>query len=461
MDSRDFMQAPAARPKMRHDPALGFVLLAAGIALLVAVTVIEGRAVLRQPWSRAVFAPEGEPPIEGAIPLKARRLSIENYPAIVDLIDAFRRRPNGEEVIKTAGMDLTEWVLWIDLPPAEFAPVLESGRLPGPGRYEVLAGVYCRLDEFEFDGRRFRVSGRLRRGVAGLEFAYVFPGDPSTLRHFTAETGATEGWFHPEGAELLVDALSDEELMFSRDFVGGRAPTNPFYARLTLLGLMLAAAGGAIVQVRLFTALGERGGGPFRPAFRAVSRRPGLLWGLHAVFYGGFFGAMLLATNFPVGQMRFEQMLVQSFGSGGPLEYVGEAYASSNILVAAFATWLNNYVVQTVGLTFLISIVPFLGLLKNFVTFFMVGFAMAPSWTGAAGPFTYHAITMTLELEGYVFACFFVVVVTVNAVRAAFGALGGPSFVAVAKLAGSSLLLTGVMLGVAALYEATTLILLR
>ena len=280
-------------------------------------------------------------------------------------------------------------------------------------------------------------------------------------------------------------------------------------------GLILVAIGGALFQVRLLIGLGRRWHGAAFAVLDEMDARPWLLWGLHVLCYGLFFGAMLFAFARPSWNLHIQQMVRAAMHEGPGIKHVVSAYQSGDILLAAAMTFAWNYGVATCALTMLPGVaVPFFGalfaLLKNLLSFAFAGYILAPLWTGAAEDMTFHCLTVAIELEAYILAVFTVIVVWIavfkNAKRelvdgrhAAFAvtiglavtpillaalaamlfaldqprfgaALLGPAAViavtcvyrgkALSPLV-SGLLVTGVLLAVAGLYEATTIILLR
>ena len=234
---------------------------------------------------------------------------------------------------------------------------------------------------------------------------------------------------------------------------------------------------------------------------------------MHIFVYGSLFGAMLLGIQEPLLHIVLQEFVAAAF-TEGDLAYIGAAYESGNVLLAAAATFANNYLLQTIALTLLASFgVPMFGLFKTAASVVLVGLAMPPLWTGMAGGFTFHSVTMVLEFEAYIFACIAVWLYWAPAVRAVYkrgplwilsflsaaafslallgivvgsaGILGGSvTWIALAlvwsvaewqalpeiggplrkerlQVLGSTAILAGIMLAIAGLYEAATLILLR
>ena len=100
--------------------------------------------------------------------------------------------------------------------------------------------------------------------------------------------------------------------------------------------------------------------------------------------------------------MHMLEVVKQQF-TEGDLAYIGEAYLSGDILAAANATWVNNFLLQTLAMGVLPSLVPLgIGFFKTLLSLGIVGFAMAPMWTDIIGNYVLHSGTMVLELEPYV-----------------------------------------------------------
>jgi hypothetical protein len=346
------------------------------------------------------------------------------------------------------------------MPAATLTPLLASGRLPAPGKLEALAGDLASRDAFDLDGATFSVVGRLQRGVNALAYAYVVLESGGLQQYFTPASGATSGWIDPEGLNRLED---DETHLAGEDSpkaVGGFTRSVSWIAGLTFAGLILVAASGSFLQVRFLRYSASRTAGPLSAVLRELDARPGLLASMHVLLYGVFFLVMLLAFAYPVANIR-AALLVRDAFLKGELSYIGDAYASGDILRAAAATFVHNYFVATILFTLLPSLaIPFVGVLKNLLSFGVMGFVMAPLWTGSAPQLVYHCITMTLEMEAYIVASFVVIVFPLRVFKG-LTATGRGEIIQGIRIVAGSALLAGIMLAVAALYEATTLIILR
>ena len=453
--------------RLHTYPAFGFILIISGVIIMAGNGMLEIREFQAHPWSGVIWGPDGEPAQEQFSRVQVRRLSMDNFPRIESTLNTYRanvlerQREEMERQLAMFGIEETEWVVRTDIPVEEFELLLESGRLPKPGEPEVIAGVFARLDSFELDGTTFTVTGRLAPYVSGFHFAYLLPSPDDFDELFVGHEDATEGWLDTRGRETMDGSVDVEKVYGEQDVIAGQTPTRRVYGVRTLFGLLLVAVGGAIAHIQIFTALATRNCGPLSASIRAVREHPRWVWGFHFVYYGSFLGMMCVSMSFPVLQIWLLNLITHTFEEGN-LSYIGDAYGSQNILNAAVATWVNNYLLQTVVLTVLISfVVPMLGLLKTMMSFVLVGFGMAPIWTGMAMTYSFHSITMTLELEAYIFACFFVWYFWKEVFRGLQKDNLKERLKQGFKVVTSGTLLAGVMLGIAGLYEAASLILLR
>jgi len=433
-----------------------------GVALIGAAALAEVVLSRNQPWKDALLAPEALLPanVEGLIPVAVRRLPREIPASLRPAIDQLRDFPGAADVLDLLEIEKGERVVLLSLKADILTRLLASGRLPVPGKPEALAGDLAASPTFDLDGRSFSVVGRLQRGVAGLAYAYVIPHDPAMEQYFTTESGATEGWIDPEGFKRLKEDetyLADQE---PPKLVGGITRSPPWVASLVVAGLFMVACGGSVLQVRLLRHAAARAPGFLRAVLREIIERPALVIFVHTVLYGVFFLMMLVAFQYPVANIRATSLVRDEFAKG-ELSYIGNAYASGDILLAAAATFFHNYVYATILFALAPSlIVPFAGLIKNLLSFASVGFVMAPIWAESGAKLVYHSITMALEMEGYIIASFVVVVWPLRVFK---GLTGGTFLEQLAqgfRIVVSGALLAGIMLAIAALYEATTLIVL-
>ncbi len=465
---------PAAPPPAQRSFLPSLFAILTGVILLSLTGLAERHWQQDHPWRFALMVTEGNfagTPETAADVIDIHVRHVPSPPGFATTLLA-----SLQEMAEKDGMSVRlgrgPALVALDLPVASLEPLLVSGRLPVAGESEVLAGDLAPDAPFELDGARFKVVGRLHPNVPGFLYAYALPLAPGVAAFFSENAGATKGWLHPEGQqhiENLFPKLEDEEkaeesgkdekeekspVLFS-----GQTRTQPRLSYLTLFGLVVVAVGSSWLHTRLFFRLSHANYRLFGPLFREMRDRPLLFAGMHVFLYGTFFGWMAAGLESPLVNFRLTEYVGSIFTEGG-LSYIGEAYASQNILRATFATWFNNYVVQSLGLTYGISLIPIaLGVLKTAFSFALVGFAMAPLWIGTAAGYAFHCITMALELEAYIVACFVVTVWPLRWIQALFGSNPGENAWLNVRIYAGGALLTGIMLALAALYEATTLIL--
>jgi len=430
------------------------LVLFAGLALVFLAGWREQALVAQHPWRALLVAIEDEQVPEEAVSLRARPLPETNLSAETRLlIEQLRTQPGSEEAIELFGLSHMERLVMVDADAAFFTSALASGRLPEPGRPEVLAGALTRFDTFEI--------GRLDPLIPGVLTAYFLPIHPTFDAIFTGQHDVTTGWMDVNGLDRLDEFELEETSgeVTSRFLLPfGRVPT-PVTAA-AILGLLGVAAGGAMLQIHLLRHLAPRSGPLFRPILSELTTRPGLLLAMHVLLYGVLFTAMAVGTLAPhmtYNAMRFTQTIF----SEGDLGYIGRAYQSGNIPMAALATLNQNYFLGTCLYTVLPSLfIPFAGVLKNLASFSFVGWVMTPLWTGTVAQNTYHSITMTLELEAYVLVSFAISVLPLRVARGFRDGAWASHYTAGLRTIASAVFLTGILLAIAALYEATTLILL-
>ncbi|MEA3364327.1 MAG: hypothetical protein U9Q79_01685 [Candidatus Hydrogenedentes bacterium] len=456
------MEYPVSHRPSKTLRAAVFVLFA-GLALVFLAGWREQTLLARHPWHALLVAIEDEQVPEEAVSLRARHLPETNLSAERRLlVEQLRAQAGGEEAIEIFGLSHMEQLVMVDTDAAFFTPALASGRLPEPGRPEVLAGALTRFDTFEIDDTEFTVVGRLDPLIPGVLTAYFLPAHPTFDAIFTGQHDVTTGWMDVNGLDRL-DEFEIEETsgeVASRFLLPfGRVPT-PVTAA-AILGLLGVAAGGAMLQIHLLRHLAPRSGPFFRPFLSELTTRPGLLLAMHVLLYGVLFTGMAVGTLAP--RMTYNAMrFTQTIFSEGDLGYIGRAYQSGNIPMAALATLNQNYFLGTCLYTVLPSLfIPFAGVLKNLASFSFVGWVMTPLWTGTVAQNTYHSITMTLELEAYVLVSFAISVLPIRAARGFRDGAWAAHYAAGLRTIASAVFLTGILLAIAALYEATSLILLR
>jgi hypothetical protein len=325
---------------------------------------------------------------------------------------------------------------------------------------EVLAGDLARWDTFVLDGTEFAVVGRIPRSASATVYGYFLPYHDA---HAALFDGADRAWLDLEGLQHLAETdpdAVDSTLPEDAEVIGGMMRAPAWAAFASIAGILLVIAGGAGLHIIVFRRLARATIPLLGPVFRETARFPRLFLAHHVILLGLFLAFMLAGALMPLMNLRL-MVIIQGIFAEGDLKYVGDAYASGNVWSAAVATFVNNYLHQTLYYTLIASLfIPFFGLLKNVASFALAGFGMAPIWTSTLPVLPFHSITIALELEAYVVACFAVTlwpVMIVLAIRqrdAEYITRG-------ATLMASTAVMAALLLAFAALYEAASLILLR
>jgi hypothetical protein len=442
-------------------------LLLIGWGLIWYVAHDQAREAERSPWSKSLVLVGPEPEFTPRHALVYRRLTTPDLPvqdpSRAQFMAQLRTSEGGPEFIEALELDYHEYVALLDLPPEQWATLLESGRPPTPGTREVLRGPLARFDLFRLDGEAFQVVGRLRRDLPGLGFGYLLPDDPRLkAAHFSGATVA-HAWLLPEAERHVKEGKLKTVGRDAPEILPPLAPAPERDPRLTIAGLALMAIGGSGLQLMLMAKLSRRSVPLLGTALKEIAASPALVTFFHVAYYGLFFAMMWMMISHPLWSLRLNAFLDQSFETG-MLAYVRESYVSGDVFQAAFATWAWNYGVATLLLVYLPSLVPVLGaafgLGKTALSFGMVGAGMSPLWYGMPETLIYHSGTMVLELEAYILTAFIIVAFTAHIIRGiqTWRNGGAARTVHAFKLFAGGALLAGLLLAFAGLYEAATII---
>jgi len=347
--------------------------------------------------------------------------------------------------------------------------LLSYGRLPEPGAFEVLAGAEApRRDEILVDDRPFKVVGVMKPAVAVLKDAYVIAVPPDWQPAPLGESADVLNGF------LVFQPDQHESTPALRRQLAAAFPAHKFAAmigqvriaawafRVYLGGLGLMLVGGSALMIRLYGSLDRRLGGTWLgDPLRAIRRWRKLFVGLHVIVFGGVLVFFALAYQVPQAETAARGMIHEMIRSGsGPLGVAGSAYASGNILLAAGATFAVNFLWATVLTTFLPSaIVPGSGLVVMLLRVALVGLALAPSTVPAAGLMIPHSVTLLVEMEAYILATFFGLLIPIYVLRTQEGPTVLSRYGRALMLNLKGLIIVAAILAIAALYEATEVIL--
>jgi hypothetical protein len=428
---------------------------AAGLAGLFVVASTAGQWLEEAPWADKVVL--RSKPQEGADAVSFTLRRLGPHALAEGALSGFEQGLIVAARQSFGGAGAGAGGLWIageqGTDPEFLAPLLESGRLPEPGQPEALAGDMAPGDSFSAEDVTFTVVGRLDRRAALFSRSFVIPYH-ADFDALVPEDEPTRVWVAPESQAPGGEGEQGVRTFTKAGMV--RMPGGWHGGAIAALAAVLL--GGAGLQALALMRLARLRIPVLGPSLEALTAHPVLLWGGHIGLYGAWMLFMCLAPAAPRSQATFLALISGVF-TEGHLAYIGEAYTSKNVLLAAAATWVNNYLLQTLGLTFIFSLLlaPW-GLLKTLLSFTVLGFAMSPGGANLVQGFTYHSVTMALELEAYVLACFFVGVFWLNLARLLAAERPGRFLARSCVMYASGAALTGVLLAVAAAYEAVTLI---
>jgi len=357
-------------------------------------------------------------------------------------------------------------ILFIDFDDRDWSSIIAEGEIPKPGERTALAGVLCGPEAITIRGETYRVTGRIHRDVGGLSTAYLIPNAASVTGAWLGTDLVRDGFYDPEARRRM----SDPDFSWPEDvdalFVHDAVPMPPGVPYLVLIGLALTLYGAAVLQWSGVIWL-HRISNAFNGLVIASREHPRLFRFVHTLNYSAFLYVMVLGILAPQANLTASQWVFEQF-SEGALKELGQAYLDGNVPLAAWETFRNNFVVQTFLLATLPSLlIPLFGVGKTLLSLTLVGFAMAPVWSGGAEPMTFHWLTIALELEAYIIVSFGICVYTLHVWKTCVVFLRGseddPSSALSEFRFGFEALASATMyaclvLAIAAIYEAVTLI---
>lgn len=458
--SETMAEVPTTKTARFPFYALAFVV--AGMVLLAVVGTIEAVALKNVPWRDSVILLTEEAPADHGIEAKVRPIDTSNLPAN-PAMELARADAAIQSTLKQFGLDQPkrEHVVTVSLQEEAWQELLASGRLPTPGSPEVLAGQLTRFDRFTLGGTIFHVVGRIREEAPAFTFCYALPADPAFDALFASDDSRS-GWLYRDGlhrdSNRIMAAAKEGK---STELLGGYGRIPALWTVAAIVGLIVVTLGGMLFVVQGLFWWEPHSPALIRPVLTELHLRSGLYLGLHVLGYGAWFLFMFLALAYPRLNYFLISIVARLFVSGD-LQHVGAAYASESILHAAYATFYQNFVTATLVGTILVSLViPFWGVFKNLLSFSVLGFAMAPLWADSTMRYVYHSITIVLELEAYTLASFIICVWPLRWARGVFRGELGREVTTGFKVLLSGTAVVAAILVLAALYEATTIILLK
>ncbi|MCX5685009.1 MAG: hypothetical protein NT049_15195, partial [Planctomycetota bacterium] len=226
--------------------------------------------------------------------------------------------------------------------------------------------------------------------------------------------------------------------------------------------LALMLLGGSVLFVRLYAGLAKIvPWAVLRDPLAALRDWRRLLYGLHGLFFG-----VLLLTSAVVYFLPSVQAVVMSMtqseiqSGGGPLGVAGKAYGTGSIPLAAAVTLGVNFFIGTVLVITLPSMVlPAIGSLAMLLRALVIGVVLAPSTVLLAGMMLPHSFTLLVEMEAYIVATLFALLIPIYLFRRSEGPTVFSRYGRAILLNLKGLLLVFGILAVVAVYEAIEVIL--
>ena len=350
------------------------------------------------------------------------------------------------------------------------AGMLAQGRLPEPGRGEVVVGYGIKKEVGErvsIKGRDFQVVGIFQPRMRLFHQAVIGYASP-----FTAPLLEDEGL--ERVTSIVFDAPSLTELQQLSTAVRQHLPSEEGFSLLTHLrslsprafylyygGLLLLLIGGVGGIWEILRWMGRKlKPGWLSSAVQMVIDHRKEYWVVNGVYFGLALIVALFSYSSPGVQDFITHLVQHSIQSGkGMLGWAGRAYASGIIPYAALVTFVVNSVFGAFLYLILPSLViPGIGLLMGLVRSLAWGLLLSPTTDSLAGAMIPGSFTVLLEGEAYVLCMFFVYLMVRGLVRGE-GSLGERYRKGV-ELTLRGFLLVLLVLAAAAVYEATEVILL-
>jgi hypothetical protein len=301
---------------------------------------------------------------------------------------------------------------------------LSEGRMPEPGKDEVLAGSQApHEDHLSVAGRMLKVVGVLQSSVGLFADDYLIPG------HGTLDAIFPKGESPVQPVELIrlsAGEFGDRKILaqvaeaFPRKsflLLVPQVRTDPRGFALYLGGQALFLLGGTGLLIGLYRWMASRVAWPvLAEPLRELARRPRLLWGVHLVYFGLYVLGAVAIRQLPALQtvlMTAVQSALSSEGKG-VLSVAGRAYGSGNMIYAAVVTFIVNFFVGSLAVITLPSmIIPGSGALIAIWRATLWGLLLGPSQVALAYAMMPHSGTLLLEGEGYILATFFALLIPI------------------------------------------------
>jgi hypothetical protein len=374
---------------------------------------------------------------------------------------------------KALGLKAQVRVKLIEVPLAEAGVdenSLRSGRLPEPGRDEILAGANTDgPDTLKVGGRSLKVVGVLIPDLVLFNGCYLIPPSGSTNDLFPAAVPSVR---HATLVYVTADKLQDRqavkqlEATFPHSKYGWAMPQERLDRQnfnLYVLGLAVFLLGGSgAIMAFLGWLAGKIRWRWLASPLVELKSRPRLVWGVHLLYFGLVIAVSFLIYRAPDVQTVLLSGAGDAFGPEGPFAEVGKTYTSGNILRAAALTFVVNFFLGTLLVITLPSfLVPGSGILVAIARPISWGALLAPTLVPLAHTMLPHSGTMLLEGEGYILAAIFGLLIPIHMFQRSLGGTLLSRWSGVLWLNMKGMLWVALVLAVAACYEATEVILMN
>jgi len=423
------------------------------------------------PWADAfVYVGKGDLVI-AADPIPCTEALLRSLPlpeVAREVVQELEKAPS--PAIRRAVLSLREGLIMDSAFREDFTPeMLAEGRMPKADSDEVLAGALAaHKDVLAVGGRNLRVVGVLRPEMAHFARAYVLPPDPETAGLFAPGDKDVRNAYIvrlPRGEAVKPETRKRLQAQFPPDrftpVVGEvRMGARPYF--LYLFGLAVMLLGGSVVFVRLYACLaGVLPWAVLRDPLTALRDWRRLLYGLHAIFFGVYLLAAAGVYFLPSVQAVLMAVVQgEIHGGGGPLGVAGKAYGSGSIPLAAVVTLAVNFFLGTVvAITLPSMAVPAIGSLIMLLRSVVIGLVLAPCGVQLAGMMLPHSFTVLVEMEAYIVATLFALLIPIYLFRRSEGPTWYQRYGRALLLNLKGLLLIFGILAVVAVYEAIEVIL--
>ena len=348
--------------------------------------------------------------------------------------------------------------------------MLAQGRLPVVDRGEVVVGNGLNKkvgERVTIGGREFQVVGMFQPRMRLFHNAMV-----AYYSSITDVLLEGEGW--ERFKSFVFDAPSSGELQQLASSIQKHLPPeggfwlftqdrslSPGAFYLYYVGFFLLIIGGVSGMGETLKWMARRlKPGSLSSAVQVVVDHRREYWLVNGVYFGLALIIAFIVYYSPSVQDFTTHLVQQQIQSGeGMLGWAGRAYASGVIPYAALVTFVvNSFFGAFLYIVLPSLVIPGIGLLTGIFRSLSWGLLLSPSTESLASAMIPHSITLLLEGEAYVLCMFFVYLMVRGLVRRE-GSLGERYRKGVG-LNIRGFLLVLLVLAVAALYEATEVILL-